>query len=245
MNTEKYEFIFRRLATILAVSILTLSLGAAFTGILLAFYYEPSAGGAYESLKNIATEVPNGSLIRDVHDIAGNGVIVVSLIEIVVMFLGRKFTKSWLTGWISVIFFTLNAIALAWTAMILDWSQLGYWRLSIELQTIEAIPFIGSQLRDILTGGGEIDTFIIKTDVEAGGRDANSADQITDLNQGDRIAIAGSITLNDLNFNAEGANTLILLANGDILANVLNATPATIRSSTFIASTTDSILNLG
>jgi len=162
MNTEKYEFIFRRLATILAVSILTLSLGAAFTGILLAFYYEPSAGGAYESLKNIATEVPNGSLIRDVHDIAGNGVIVVSLIEIVVMFLGRKFTKSWLTGWISVIFFTLNAIALAWTAMILDWSQLGYWRLSIELQTIEAIPFIGSQLRDILTGGGGINTATVE-----------------------------------------------------------------------------------
>lgn len=162
MNTEKYEFIFRRLATILAVSILTLSLSAAFTGILLAFYYEPSAGGAYESLKNIATEVPNGSLIRDVHDIAGNGVIAVSLIEIVVMFLGRKFTKSWLTGWISVIFFTLNAIALAWTAMILDWSQLGYWRLSIELQTIEAIPFIGSQLRDILTGGGAITTATVE-----------------------------------------------------------------------------------
>ncbi|MBD1832521.1 cytochrome bc complex cytochrome b subunit [Cyanobacteria bacterium FACHB-472] len=162
MNTEKYEFIFRRLATILAVSILTLSLSAAFTGILLAFYYEPSAGGAYESLKNIATEVPNGSLIRDVHDIAGNGVIVVSLIEIVVMFLGRKFTKSWLTGWISVVFFTLNAIALAWTAMILDWSQLGYWRLSIELQTIEAIPFIGSQLRNILTGGGAITTATVQ-----------------------------------------------------------------------------------
>jgi len=98
---------------------------------------------------------------------------------------------------------------------------------------------------DILTGGGEIDTFIIKTDVDAGVRDANFADRITDLNQGDRIAIAGTISLNDLNFNAEGANTLILLANGDILANVLNATPATVRSSTFIPSTTDSILNLG
>ncbi|MEG4045108.1 Tic22 family protein [Microcoleus sp. Pol17_C1] len=98
---------------------------------------------------------------------------------------------------------------------------------------------------DILTGGGEIDNFIIKIDVDAGVRDANFADRITDLNQGDRIAIAGSISLNDLNFNAEGANTLILLANGDILANVLNAEPATVRSSTFIASTTDSILNLG
>ena len=98
---------------------------------------------------------------------------------------------------------------------------------------------------DILTSGGGTDTFIIKTDVEAGGRDANFADRITDLNQGDRIAIAGSISLNDLGFNAAGANTLILLANGDILANVLNAAPATVRSATFIASTRDSILNFG
>ncbi|MEG4170363.1 MULTISPECIES: Tic22 family protein [unclassified Microcoleus] len=98
---------------------------------------------------------------------------------------------------------------------------------------------------DILTGGGGTDSFIVKIDVDAGGRDANFADRITDLNPGDRIAIAASISLNDLNFNAAGANTLILLANGDILANVLNASPATVRSSTFIASTTDAILNLG
>ena len=81
--------------------------------------------------------------------------------------------------------------------------------------------------------------------MDAGGRDANFAARITDLNTGDRIAIAGSISLNDLSFTAAGANTLILLANGDILANVLNASPATVRSSTFIASATDAIFNLG
>jgi len=81
--------------------------------------------------------------------------------------------------------------------------------------------------------------------VDAGGRDTNFVDRITDLNSGDRIAIAGTIRLNDLSFTATGANTLILLANGDILANVLNASPATVRSSTFIASATDAIFNLG
>lgn len=158
MKTEKYEFIFRRLATILATAIVTLSLTAAITGILLAYYYEPSAGGAYDSLQTIDTEVSNGWLIHTVHNLAGNGLIGVSLIEIVVMFLGRKYQPSWLTAWISGILLTLSAIALGWTAMILDWSQLGYWRLSIELQTIEAIPFIGPQLRAILTGGGAIGT---------------------------------------------------------------------------------------
>lgn len=148
-----YEFILRRLATILSVAIITLTLIAAGTGILLSFYYEPTAGGAYQSLQFIDTQVQNGWIIHRLHNIAGNGAIAIALIQIVVMFLGRQFRTSWLTAWISGILFTLSAIGLAWTAMILSWDQLGYWRFRIELQTIEAIPVIGSQLRDILTGG--------------------------------------------------------------------------------------------
>ncbi|MBV8885311.1 MAG: cytochrome bc complex cytochrome b subunit [Chroococcidiopsidaceae cyanobacterium CP_BM_RX_35] len=153
----RHEFILRRLATILSVAIITLTALASVTGILLSFYYEPTAGGAYQSLQFINTQVQNGWLIHRLHNIAGNGAIVIALIQIVVMFLGRQFRASWLTAWISGILFALSAIGLAWTAMILSWDQLGYWRFRIELQTIEAIPVIGSQLRDILTGGA-IDT---------------------------------------------------------------------------------------
>lgn len=161
MKNVPYSFIIRRLATILAVVILSLSLTAAFTGILLSFYYEPTAGGAYNSLKLITSEINYGWLIQRIHQFAGNGLIIAALIEIVVMFLGRKFRPSWLTAWISGILLALTAIALGWTAMLLDWTQLGYWRFSIELGTIEAIPLIGSQLRNILTGGGAINTVTV------------------------------------------------------------------------------------
>lgn len=159
---NSYQFILRRLATVLSVAIITLTVMAAISGVLLSFYYEPIAGGAYDSLKNITTEVSNGWLIQKVHDIAGNWLIGIALIQIVVMFLGRQFSSSWLIAWISGIFLTLSAIGLGWTAMILDWDQLGYWRLSIELGTIEAIPFIGTQLRDIITGGGAITTVTVE-----------------------------------------------------------------------------------
>jgi cytochrome b6 len=162
MNYPRYEFILRRLATILSVAILTLSVIASLTGILIAFYYEPTAGGAYDSLRAIATEVPNGWLILSIHNLAGNSAIVVALIQLVVMFLGRQFRTSWLTSWISGILLTLTTIGLSWTAMILNWSQEGFWRLQIELGTIEAIPLIGSQLRDILTGGGAVSTVTVE-----------------------------------------------------------------------------------
>ena len=162
MKTISSEFILRRLATALSVAIITLTVMAAISGVLLSFYYEPIAGGAYESLKDITTQVSNGWLIQKIHDLAGNWLIGIALIQIVVMFLGRQFRSSWLTAWISGILLTLSAIGLGWTAMILDWDQLGYWRLSIELGTIEAIPFIGTQLRDIITGGGAITSVTVE-----------------------------------------------------------------------------------
>ena len=157
-----YDFRMRRTATILSVAIVTLTAIAAITGILLSFYYEPAAGGAYQSLKWIDTEVTNGLLIHTIHDRAGTLLIGVSLIQMVVMFLGRQFRSSWLTAWVSGIFLILNAIGLAWTAIILDWSQEGYWRFRIELSTIEAIPFIGSTLRDVLVGGGALNTTTVE-----------------------------------------------------------------------------------
>ncbi len=153
MPSTQFDMVLRRITTILSVAIITLTIIGATTGILLSFYYEPAAGAAYQSLKMINMEVSYGWLFRKAHEIAGHGVIAIALIQIVVMFLSRQFRNSWLTAWISGILFTLSAIGLAWTAMILDWDQEGYWRFSIELGTIAAIPFIGPQLRDILTGG--------------------------------------------------------------------------------------------
>jgi quinol-cytochrome oxidoreductase complex cytochrome b subunit len=162
MQSTQFDRILQRLATILSVVILTLSLIYVSTGVLLSFYYEPTAGGAYESLRRIDTEVTYGWLFHRAHDIAGNAVIRIALVQIVVMFLSRQFRQSWLIAWVSGIFFTLSAIALDWTAMILDWTQEGYWRFSIELGNIKAIPLIGEQLRDILTGGGAISSVTVQ-----------------------------------------------------------------------------------
>ena len=162
MKKIPYDFIWQRLATILSVAIVTLSLIATISGILMSFYYEPGAGRAYQALKWIDTEVHNGLLIHSIHNNAGKWLIGIGLIQVVVMFLGRQFRTSWLTAWISGILLTLTGMGLSWTAIVTDWSQVGYWRFRIELSTIEAIPFIGSTLRDILTGGGSVNTTTVE-----------------------------------------------------------------------------------
>lgn len=154
-------FALRRAATILAVSIVTLTVLAGVTGLLLAFYYEPTAGGAYRSLTMISTQVTFGWLVRRVHDLAGNLLIGVGLVQMVVMFLGERFRRSWLTAWISGILLILAAIGLSWTAIILDWSQVGFWRFRVELGIIEAIPVVGGLIRNLLTGGGAISSVTV------------------------------------------------------------------------------------
>ena len=158
MNSFNYNFVLRRTATILSIVILTLAIIAAISGILIGFYYEPVAGDAYQSLNQIDDSISNGWLIYSLHNLAGNGIIAVVLIQIIVMFLGRQFKRSWLTGWISGILLTLSTIGLGWTAMILSWDQLGYWRLKVELGIIESVPIAGTFIVNLLTGGSGINT---------------------------------------------------------------------------------------
>lgn len=162
MKTTKINFIYQRSATILSLVILTLAIVAAITGIIIGFNYQPAAGDAYKSLSNIANNLNYGWLLLSLHNWAGNGIIVVSLIQIIIIFLGRQFRTSWLTSWISGILLTLTTIGLGWTAMILGWNQLGYWRLKVELEIISSIPLIGETIANILTGGGGINTTTIE-----------------------------------------------------------------------------------
>jgi cytochrome b6 len=162
MNTVRYNSLLRKLATVLAIAIFTLCLLAAMTGVLIAFYYTPATTTAYSSIEYIQNQVANGWLVISLHNIAGNGLIVASLLQIIVMFLGRHLVGSWIVSWVSGIFLTLTAIGLGWTAMNLEWSQLGYWRLKIELSIIESVPVIGQLLRQLLLGGESIGTITLQ-----------------------------------------------------------------------------------
>lgn len=162
MQSIRYPLILQRAATVLATVTLTLTAIAAFSGILIAFYYQPAAGAAHNSLRDIATHIPSGDLVLSLHNIAGNLLIGIALIQMVVMFLGRRYSPSWLAAWVSGILMVLTAIALSWTAMVLGWDQEGYWRFRIELSIIESVPLMGSFLRSLLTGGDAVSTTTVQ-----------------------------------------------------------------------------------
>ncbi len=159
---DRARYLLQRIATLLAVAELTLCGIAALTGILLAFYYQPAAMGAYASLQTITNDVAHGTLMLSLHNIAGNGLIVVALVQLVVLFLGREFLLAWFASWISGILLTLSAIGLSWTAIVLNWDQVGFWRFKLELSTVASLPLVGTTLRDVLAGGGGINSVTLQ-----------------------------------------------------------------------------------
>ncbi|MBE7383569.1 MAG: cytochrome bc complex cytochrome b subunit [Leptolyngbya sp. SIO1E4] len=161
-SSQRYRYILQRTATLLAVAELTLCGVAALTGVLLAFYYQPAAMGAHESLTRIMHTITNGTLILSLHQVAGHGLIILALVQIVVMFLGREFLLSWLTGWISGILLTLTAIGLSWTAIVLSWEQTSFWRFKVELSIVGSIPLVGATLKEILSGGSGISSITLQ-----------------------------------------------------------------------------------
>ena len=97
---------------------------------------------------------------------------------------------------------------------------------------------------DVLSGGSGADVFVFRVDTE-GVTDATLADQITDLAAGDQIAIAGNISLSELNFIDAGGNAVIQRNTGDLLAVILNVPAAAVQGVTFTVSSADSALGIG
>jgi quinol-cytochrome oxidoreductase complex cytochrome b subunit len=52
------------------------------TGVLLLFAYEPTAGGAYESVTALRYQVPMGQFVRNVHRWGGNALVILAFLHL-------------------------------------------------------------------------------------------------------------------------------------------------------------------
>jgi len=126
------------------------------TGILLLIYYVPDADKAFASVQHITNEVPFGWLIRNLHAVGSNVIIIVLLLHMLsTLFMGsykRPRELTWLSGFI---IFNLS-LGLCLTGYLLPWSQLSYWATTIATDAPGAIPVVGDFLVEFLRGGPNV-----------------------------------------------------------------------------------------
>ena len=126
------------------------------TGTLLALYYSPTPGSAYESVLAITSDVEFGWLIRSIHHWAANLMIISLVLHMLRIFLqaAYKFPRelTWIVGGgmfgITILF--------GFTGYLLPWDQRAYWATTVGTEIAGAVPLIGQPLLLLLRGGPDV-----------------------------------------------------------------------------------------
>ncbi|PNU19349.1 cytochrome B6 [Geothermobacter hydrogeniphilus] len=126
------------------------------TGILLLIHYVPDTEKAFGSVETIVNAVPYGWLIRNLHAVGSNLIVVVLLLHMLsVLFMGsykRPRELTWLSGFI---LFNLG-LGLCLTGYLLPWSQLSFWATTVATDAAGAVPVIGPKLVEFLRGAPSV-----------------------------------------------------------------------------------------
>ncbi len=126
------------------------------TGILLLVYYVPNAQEAFQSVQKIMNEVPYGWLIRYLHAVGSNVIVIALFLHMLsVLFMAsykRPRELTWLSGFI---LFNLTLV-LCLTGYLLPWSQLSFWATTVATEAAGGIPVIGDAVVRFLRGGAMV-----------------------------------------------------------------------------------------
>ncbi len=114
------------------------------TGILLAFYYKPSASAAYDSILYIENSVYLGSAIRAIHHWCANGMIVMCTAHMLRVFIMGAFKRPRELNWVSGVFLLLLTLVFGFTGYLLPWDQRAFWATTVGSEIAGAVPAIGN-----------------------------------------------------------------------------------------------------
>ncbi len=125
------------------------------TGFTLFLYYVPDQGQAYERILHIQTTLHFGGLIRDLHFLAANGLIILTFLHLARVFLTGSYKGRYLNWCYGLLLLTFVLFA-NFTGYLLPWDQISYWAIKVGAGLAGYFPLIGSGVKWFLLGGAEI-----------------------------------------------------------------------------------------
>lgn len=137
----------------LGAVLLTLFAIQFITGILLLVYYDPNVEFAFASVQRIMNDVPFGWLIRYLHAIGANVIVLALLLHMLsVLFMNSYKSPRELT-WVAGFLILLMSLGMCLTGYLLPWSQLSFWATTVATNSPDAIPLIGDAIVRFMRGG--------------------------------------------------------------------------------------------
>jgi cytochrome b6 len=126
------------------------------TGILLLFYYRPSAEEAYESVQFLMAEVQFGWLIRSIHSWAANLMVLTLFVHMFSVLLLRAYRPPRELTWVSGMGLLGLALGFGFTGYLLPWNELAYFATRVGTEIVRVVPLAGDFLLRILRGGDDV-----------------------------------------------------------------------------------------
>jgi len=127
----------------------------AITGIFLMVFYTPKPGVAYSDIWNILTNVPLGSLMRDLHRLGAEAMVLVVALHMLRTFITGSYKQprqfTWVTGMLLLVF----TLILSFSGYLLPWDQLAYWAVTVAVSAAEASPpaeIVGKNINLLIRG---------------------------------------------------------------------------------------------
>ncbi len=125
------------------------------TGLVLMVFYTPSPLVAYENMLNILANVPFGRLMRDLHKLGAELMVIVVLLHMLRTLITGSYKKPRQFTWATGVILLLVTLLLSFSGYLLPWDQLSLWAVTIGASMVEAIPpqEVGDVVNFIVRGG--------------------------------------------------------------------------------------------
>jgi len=115
------------------------------TGILLMFYYRPTAEYAYADMKYLDFDVPFGMFIRNMHRWAAHAMVIFVMLHMFRVFMTGAYKPPRQFNWVVGVSLLLFTLLLSFTGYLLPWDQLSMWAVTVGTNMARATPFVGAE----------------------------------------------------------------------------------------------------
>jgi quinol-cytochrome oxidoreductase complex cytochrome b subunit len=125
------------------------------TGVTLLLYYVPYQEVAYDRIIHIMTTLRYGGLVRKLHYLAANVLVIASFLHLTRVFFTGSYQGRYL-NWVFGLCLLTLILASNYTGYLLPWDQTSYWAIKVGSNLASYFPIIGPSIRRFLLGGQEI-----------------------------------------------------------------------------------------
>lgn len=151
---------YARWPRVLGILSVALFVFLAVTGVMLAFYYQPTPADAYDSVVGILRDVNFGWFVHQVHGWGAELFLLILLARIGRFYLQGMYKPPREALWIVAVLTFLAAALSDFTGQLLPWDAPGYWTSLRGFEILIALPVLGP-IFVFLAGGAQPEPLVL------------------------------------------------------------------------------------